>query len=405
MSLNFPANKNTLLTISLCLIFSVCYTKTGCQEKRCEVDRYYQGKSGVVVKPKGRDDILQSRAVTILPIVIHVVWADMEENIPTEIILKQIDRLNLDFNNPRTSRESVPVEFRALIANPAIQFCLTRKDPNGNPHSGIIRRQTNVKNIGSTKDAFGKYLIHSSNGSPAWNPSRYINVWIGKMENIFGRSTIGGTSYPAEEDGIVIDPSQFGLDFSRDLLGRTLVHEIGHYLGLQHLWGSRSGECTEDDGINDTPLQDAPYFDCPKYPQRSCGTSNMFMNFMDFVDDLCMDLFTRGQVDRMHNILATHRSGLLIPDEDCNALTGNIMLPQINYYHHPTKKSVTLQSNLRPNAAVYIQVSNILGQSVYQNSWESVFSAEIPTKYWVTGIYLINLRYHNERRTIKLFIP
>jgi len=371
----------------------------------CEVDRYYQDKPGISIKPDGPKIILQSRAVAVLPIVIHVVWADAEENIPTDIILKQIDRLNLDFNNPRTGRESVPLEFRAATANPAIQFCLARKDPNGNPHPGIIRRQTSVKNIGSSKDAFGKYLIHSSSGSPAWNPARYINVWIGKMENIFGRSTIGGTSYPVEEDGIVIDPSQFGIDFSRDILGRTLVHEMGHYLGLQHLWGSRSGDCTEDDAINDTPIQDGPYFDCPKYPQRSCGNNNMFMNFMDFVDDHCMDLFTKGQVERMHNTLNSHRAGLLIPHEDCNSLTGNVMLTQVKYFHRPSKKSVTLQSNPGPNAAIYIEVSNLLGQSVYQNSWESVFSTEIPTKSWVTGIYLINLRYNSERRTIKLFIP
>lgn len=376
------------------------------QTRLCEADQYYLYHPQTIQPLLSKDNTLFSRAITVLPIVVHVVWNTENENISQSAIEKQIDRLNLEFNNPYTSRKSLPEEFRPVTGNPGIQFCLVRRDPNGNPHSGIVRSQTMVKNIGSARDGFGKYLIHyNGTGQAAWNPQRYINIWIGKMENIFGRSTIGGTQFPAEEDGIVIDPTQVGVDFSREVLGRTLVHEMGHYLGLQHLWGSRIDDCTEDDGISDTPVQDGPYFGCPVYPQRSCGNNNMFMNFMDFVDDFCMDLFTRGQVIRMHQTLTNFRPGLLVPREDCMSLISPVELSTIKYYHQPSQQTLTVQAPSNPAMPVYIEVSNILGQRIYQQKWEWVASAQISTKSWLTGIYLINLRYNKERRTIKLFIP
>lgn len=405
MSLIFPAIKDHLVTVSWCLALLLPSTTAVGQSRRCEVDRYYQDKVDTWAKRTNPVLHLQPRAVTNLPVVVHVVWSELNENIPRSEVEKQIDRLNLEFNNPHTGRKSVPEEFRSAIGNPAIRFCLASKDPDGNPHPGVINRQTSIRHIGSVKDASGKYIIHSPMGSPAWDPTRFINIWVGKMENVFGRSTIGGTIYPAEEDGLVIDPSQFGVDYSRNLIGRTLVHEMGHYLGLQHLWGSRTGECTEEDGIADTPVQDGPYFGCPVYPQRSCGNNNMFMNFMDFADDLCMDLFTKDQVTRMHQTLATYRGGLLIPGGDCQASTGNLMLPQLKYYYNTSKRTITLQANSIPESAVYIRISNILGQELYTGTWDMVSIAELSTQSWVTGIYLINLRYNEERRTIKLFIP
>lgn len=129
------------------------------------------------------------------------------------------------------------------------------------------------------------------------------------------------------------------------------------------------------------------------------------MNFMDFVDDFCMDLFTRGQVIRMHQTLTNFRPGLLVPREDCMSLISPVELSTIKYYHQPSQQTLTVQAPSNPAMPVYIEVSNILGQRIYQQKWEWVASAQISTKSWLTGIYLINLRYNKERRTIKLFIP
>src|SRR5690606_29230296 len=99
-----------------------------------------------------------------------------------------------------------------------------------------------------------------------------------------------------EKDGVVVHPSWIG--WKDKSQGKTLLHEIGHYLGLYHLWGT-SQSCMSDDFVEDTPLQAINYTGCPDYPQVSCESVNMHMNYMDYVDDSCMHLFTQGQISRM----------------------------------------------------------------------------------------------------------
>lgn len=91
-------------------------------------------------------------------------------------------------------------------------------------------------------------------------------------------------------------------------LGRTATHEVGHWLNLFHIWGKfMSGVlvCTDGDQVGDTPNQAVPYSGCPSHPQTSCLSKDMFMNYMDFTDDVCMNLFTKGQRDRMWSLFGT----------------------------------------------------------------------------------------------------
>lgn len=64
-------------------------------------------------------------------------------------------------------------------------------------------------------------------------------------------------------------------------LGRTATHEVGHWLGLRHIWGDNGGACTGSDGIADTPNQGDNYDDlCPIGNQASCGSNDMYMNYI-----------------------------------------------------------------------------------------------------------------------------
>lgn len=79
-------------------------------------------------------------------------------------------------------------------------------------------------------------------------------------------------------------------------LGRTTTHEVGHWLGLRHIWGDDSGACTQSDGISDTPNQGDDYGgQCPTGTRSSCGSNDMYMNYMDYTDDACMNMLTNGQ--------------------------------------------------------------------------------------------------------------
>lgn len=195
-----------------------------------------------------------------------------------------------------------------------MKFCLAKNIPGGS----IRRNYTNQLQIGALDSLF----FNTSGGSDAYKPDEYLNVWIADL----GQGITGFASYPGQtalnKQGVVIQPDFFGINNSDDKygLGRVLTHEMGHYFGLNHLWGEKGG-CEEDDSIEDTPLQAGPYEDCPSYPQSSCGTSDMFMNFMDYVDDQCMIFFTHGQIDRMRETIALYRPRLDHSTSKCQPIS------------------------------------------------------------------------------------
>ena len=107
-------------------------------------------------------------------------------------------------------------------------------------------------------------------------------------------------------DGVVIDPRVFGTEpplANGHHLGRTATHEVGHWLNLFHIFGVTEG-CESSDLVQDTPPTGKRYLGNPTYPQYSCGNSNLFMNFMDYVDDDAMCMFTHGQRERARNVFA-----------------------------------------------------------------------------------------------------
>src|SRR5690606_1306764 len=158
-----------------------------------------------------------------------------------------------------------------------------------------------------------------------------------------------------DEDGIVIDPRALGTMGSAQAPyanGRTLVHEMGHYFGLRHLWGNEEGSCTNTDYMKDTPWQREANFGCSDFPSVSCPSEkngDMFMNFMDYSNDTCSLLFTKNQVEFMQLILRTSKVTLL----HSKAVTGldeKSSTPQLHVYPNPTSDVfyVELVSNKTP---------------------------------------------------------
>ena len=255
---------------------------------------------------------LRTGPVTV-PVVVHVVYRTNEENISDAQIQSQIDVLNQDFMATNTDISEVPDPFEDLIGNPQIRFELAKEDPSGRPTNGITRTQTDQRSFG-VDDAV---KASATKGIDPWDTKRYLNMWVCTL----GSSLLGYAQFPGgppETDGVVILNTAFGTQGTAAApfdKGRTVTHEIGHYLNLSHIWGeSRIPNCVDTDFVDDTPNQFGPNTGKPSFPRRSCSNSlhgDMFMNYMDYVDDDAMFMFTQGQVVRMRATLDQERAELV----------------------------------------------------------------------------------------------
>ncbi|MFT2009747.1 M43 family zinc metalloprotease [Pontibacter sp. 13R65] len=254
-----------------------------------------------------------SRKSTItIPVVFHVVYNTEAENIPDEQILSQLAILNADFRRQNPDTVDTPSYFKPFAADTDIEFCLASIDPNGDLTTGITRTRTDKKSFDTYRD---DVKFTSRGGTDIWDSSQYLNIWIC---NITG-NTLGYSSFPGFSpaiDGVVLLYSSIGAPpYNRSAgpynQGRTATHEVGHWLGLRHIWG---GNCNNADGIADTPNQQRDTGGCPNEIIVSCDNGpygNMWQNYMDYTDDGCMNLFTKGQAELMQSTLATSRASIL----------------------------------------------------------------------------------------------
>ncbi|MBV6439691.1 MAG: T9SS C-terminal target domain-containing protein [Haliscomenobacteraceae bacterium CHB4] len=247
----------------------------------------------------------QDRVVVTIPVVVHVVYYNSAQNISDSRILSQLQVLNDDFRRLNADAANTPSAFQGVAADCEVNFCLATQDPNGNATSGIQRRQTSVNGF-STNDAMKFY---SSGGLDAWDRNKYLNLWVCDISGgILGYAQFPGG--PANTDGVVCDYAYFGTTGATPPFdkGRTATHEVGHWLNCYHIWGDDGTSCNGTDQVSDTPNQGDENYGCPTFPTVSCSNGpngDMFMNYMDYTDDACMNLFTTGQKNRMQALFAS----------------------------------------------------------------------------------------------------
>jgi len=223
----------------------------------------------------------------VIPIVFHVIYRSASENLSLSTLQAQVDALNEDFNLQNPGRGTIPAEFASVEANIGITFEIQQ----------VIRVQNSKKRSWRPNDDMKR---SSKGGSDVVNPQEFLNVWIVNSMPYKGGQILGYAQFPGGSwttDGVVLASNFVG---GTD---RTATHEVGHWLNLRHIWGD--GGCGVDDFVVDTPESDAPNRGCPTYPTVNCGSNDMTMNFMDYTNDSCLNMFTLGQKSRMEAVFAT----------------------------------------------------------------------------------------------------
>ena len=254
---------------------------------------------------------LNSETVYQIPVVIHVIHNGEDIgtglNISDDQISSQMDSLNADFRRLNADRVNTPAVFSEVSADVKIEFVLAQRDPEGLPTTGVIR-VTGSQTSYSDNEA---ELIASHS---YWPAEDYLNIWVTNLSgNFIGFAKFPISNLPGMDDspnlnrlidGVYIDFQYFGTNLIGEFqsLGRTTTHEIGHWLGLRHIWGD--GGCSLDDFCNDTPDQSGSSSGCPAEGSKiTCSSTDMFQNYMDYTDDLCMNIFTLDQRERMRTVM------------------------------------------------------------------------------------------------------
>jgi hypothetical protein len=344
-----------------------------------------------------------SLPIITVPVVVHIMYKDASQDISDEKVKQQLEVLNKAFRLSSPDTSKIPSYFQEFAADCRIEFVLARVDPSGRATTGILRKSTWVTLYGM--DDRIKYS--SEGGDDAWDCNKYLNIWVGSLSGgLAGYSSpLGG---PKEKDGVAINTGAFGPGGGAVYTqGKTLVHEIGHWLGLRHIWGDAS---CGDDGIDDTPQQMGPNRGCPSGIKITCGNSlygDMYNNYMDQANDDCMLLFTKGQMNRMRSTFAVDGpryallssngySGTPIVEPAITPPSKNDGLSSLQLYPNPAQKKLVIQFQQSVDCVGHdVTIVNQFGQVVKRLKVEQ-YTTIIDVNALQPGMYFIKLAGANK---------
>lgn len=339
----------------------------------------------------GRGD---EKAVIKIPVVFHVLYHESSENISESKLIDQISILNEAFRRLSADTSNTPERFRALAADCEIEFQLAISDPQRRATSGIQRYYTPI----TYWDADDKMKSAANMGADAWDASQYLNIWVCNL-----RRGLGYASFPGGDkalDGVVLNAGIVGTNASSSYgEGKVAVHEVGHWLGLRHIWGD---DYCGDDLVDDTPKQAGFTSGCPSGVRSSCGNGvagDMYMNYMDLTSDPCTNLFTIGQKNRMRALFASggDRASILqsVGLKTPTAQESPIQEPaprwlKPNLFPNPAKGKFTLDLAYDPRWVGHtLTITNMQGKQV-KRMLINTSILEVDISRFVPGIYFIS---------------
>jgi hypothetical protein len=371
-------------------------------------------------KTQGEDSILR------VPVVVHIVYRDQTENIDDSLIYNQIQVLNEDYRRLNADASDTRQEFVPFASDAEIEFYLAEIDPDGNATTGIVRKSSTAPyfitiDLQTFSYSMDVVKYDSAGGSNAWPVDQYLNIWVCDLSLPLLGDALLGFAYPPvgapnwpngstpvdpNADGVVVhykvfgrnNPNANGLLADADR-GRTTTHEVGHYLGLRHIWGD--GDCSMDDGISDTPDADADAgFECD-YSKNTCTENSvqyadMIENYMDYAKDACQNLFTQEQTDLMRSSLSNLRSGLLT---DKSTAINNMTASKIDFqlFPSPAKEYFNIKMD-DMNGRLELKILDVLGNEVKSFTLNSNSEYQYSVSNLKSGMYFLcmNKSYEKE---------
>ena len=371
-----------------------------------------------------------TNVIFTLPVVIHVIHngdaIGASENISTAKALSQITVLNQDF---RRMLGTNGFNSDAVGADIEIEFCMAQRTPGGAATNGINRVDRNIAQWEMKSD------VENMKIETQWDPTQYFNIWVvyftdsnsfptntGGLSNVLGyaqfpETTLAGiSSNPnAETDGIVLDFRCFGSSeiangsyFSAYNLGRTATHEVGHSLGLRHIWGDNTS-CTVNatdsfkDFCPDTPATTKGNENCLQI-YNSCinaAGNDMTENYMDYTNDSCLNLFTNNQKTRMRTVMQNSpRRSSLRTSTVCQSLS-NPNFDQLNdvqLYPNPVQNVLYITNS---NSFDSYEIFNSMGQQVASAKSVTDNSLQIDVSKYSAGLYFIKIYKDTQSKTQK----
>ncbi|MBW7868378.1 MAG: T9SS type A sorting domain-containing protein [Brumimicrobium sp.] len=366
----------------------------------------------------------KSNDTYVIPVVVHIVYKTAAQNLPDSVIYDQIRVLNEDYARLNADSINLRDDFLPHVGRGNIQFVLAGLDPDGNPTDGITRTQSN-ENFGSLTDISVSEKVKSSStgGIDPWDQNRYLNIWVCDM-SIFNIPMVLGYATPPSglpnwppgstsgmSDGVVIQYQAFGTNNPNPLSamgttlvvkGRTPVHEVGHYLGLRHIWAD--GDCTQEDGIDDTPNASNQSQGCTK-TANTCVDNidgvdlpDMLENYMDYSSEDCQNTFTKGQVELMRGVLENQRYDL-VHDNPASLQNNERLIASL--FPNPAINQLNIQLN---SPIKEIELFNLQGQALELKVSIMNDAAQINVSTLNNGVYMLKITNSKGQTTTKRFI-
>ena len=268
--------------------------------------------------------------VYTVPVVFHVLHMNGVENITDAQINDALAILNIDYRKLNADVASVQSEFQGITADIEIEFALARKAPNGACFTGITRTVTPLTFDGSDGQSQVNAVITGNDVyQGVWPHDEYLNIYVcsdigGAAGYTFKPSgSSNASSSSMFYNGIFLLQNYTGsIGTSSTYTSRTLTHEVGHWLNLNHVWGPNNSpgdptSCNIDDNVQDTPLCIGS--NSCNYNANTCNdfgsnfsswtydVKDNVENYMDY--SYCSKMFTEGQKTRMRNAITSNTAG------------------------------------------------------------------------------------------------